>query len=72
MKKLIPGALFSTRAAEEQRLRARRHLDGVQLPEGVTDVRTPEKCWERAAAGFRRIDPDGSRALRLLRMLNEK
>lgn len=72
MKRLIAGALFSARVAEEQRLRARRHIDGVYHPEGVGDVRTPERCWERAARGFRRIDPDGSRGLQLFRMVGEK
>jgi hypothetical protein len=71
MKRLIAGALFSARVAEEQRLRARRHIDGVYHPEGVTDVRTPERCWERAVTGFRQIDPDGSRALQLFRMLDD-
>lgn len=71
MKRLIAGALFSARVAEEQRLRARRHIDGVYHPEGVTDVRTPERCWERAAAGFRNVDPDGARALQLLQTVGD-
>lgn len=61
MNKLVRGALFSTRAAEEQRERARRRVDAVHLPEGVTDVRKTEAVWDRAAEGFRKHDPDGSK-----------
>lgn len=61
MNKLVRGALYSTRAAEEQRERARRRVDAVHLPEGVTDVRKSEAAWDRAAEGFRKNDPDGSK-----------
>lgn len=65
MNKLVPGALFSKRAAEEQRLRMHKHVDAVPRPEGVTDVRSVEASWSRAARGFRKNDPDGRKLARL-------
>ena len=59
MNKLIEGAYFSARAAEEQRLRERRRADLVHLPESVTDVQRVETSWDRIAEAFRQHDPDG-------------
>jgi hypothetical protein len=67
-RKLAKEALFSSKLFNEHRLRARRRLDGRYQPEGVTDVESPETCWERVTATtIQRVDPHGDRALALLR-----
>lgn len=67
-RKLAKGALFSTKLYNEHRLRARRRLDGQFHPEGVTDVESPETSWERVTPErIQKIDPNGGRALALLR-----
>jgi hypothetical protein len=58
--KLIEGARFSTRAADEQRLRELRRADAAHLPTSVTDfLRRMETFWDRAAQGFRKHDLGG-------------
>lgn len=60
INKLIEGARFSTRAAEEQQLRELRRADAVHLPQGITDVRRVETFWDQAAQGFCAHDLGGS------------
>lgn len=57
MNRLIPGVLFSARAAREQRRRAREMGDNPY----PGDVRDVGDKWIRAAQGFRKYDPDGRR-----------
>lgn len=51
MNKLIPGALFSVRAAREQRLLADIHPYSCNI--------CSDAGWERATNGFERLDPMG-------------
>ncbi|MGH8092276.1 MAG: hypothetical protein ACREIF_02220 [Chthoniobacterales bacterium] len=71
MKRLIPSAFFSAKFAELVRIRARRHPDGVNLPEAVGDVQPKENCWEAAADGFTKSDPDGARVRALMAELEK-
>jgi hypothetical protein len=61
-----PEALYSSDSYNEHRLRSSRRPDGQILPEGVTDLESPDACWN-AADHIREIDPQGDRALALLR-----
>lgn len=66
MNKLIPTALFSSRDAEEQRLREamQAYDEGHPLHGDCTNY---SRCWDNAAEGFRRNDPDGRKLAELLR-----
>jgi hypothetical protein len=63
MNRLIPGALFSKRAAEEQMLREREL--GVMRPGSHRDVSDQTSLGSRAAKGFRKHDPDGRKSAKL-------
>jgi hypothetical protein len=63
--KLSKRALYSSRLFNEHRLRARRQADGGILPEAVTDVESPENCWERAGRRMRELDPDAQEGIAL-------
>lgn len=67
MNRLIPGGLFSTRAAEVQQLRERIHTDTTPLSQRVTDVRKVETFWDRAAQGLRAQDPGGAELAELMK-----
>ena len=67
MNKVISAALFTVRDAKEQRLRARRSVDAVRHLEDVADVRRIETSWDRAAEGFRKNDPAGSKLAAIIR-----
>jgi hypothetical protein len=68
-RKLIGPALFANEMTEQHRLRTRRRVDAMYLPEDVDDVEIPEDCWERAGARIRRMDPERKRARAVLREL---
>ena len=68
-RKLIGPALFSNEMTEQHRLRMRRRVDAMYLPEDADDVENPEGCWERAGARIRQMDPERKRARAVLREL---
>jgi hypothetical protein len=68
-RKLIGPALFANEMTEEHRLRRRRRVDALYLPEDVDDVELSDGCWERAGARIRQMDPGRKRARAVLREL---
>ncbi|HWX18705.1 MAG TPA: hypothetical protein VN578_02250 [Candidatus Binatia bacterium] len=67
MNKVISTALFSARDAKEQRIRAKRSVDAISHPQGTGDIRRVETSWDRAAEGFRKQDPAGTKLAALVR-----
>mgnify|MGYP001574884831 CR=1 FL=1 len=59
VRKLAPEALYSSRAAREQRLNysIREQNAGIHTYPG--DVSDYDSAWDRAAENVRRIDPEG-------------
>jgi len=68
MNKLIPGALFSTRAAREQRLREHIHNPNHH------NQKSPgtDNAWLRAADGFNQNDPDGTKLNEMFQSIHTK
>lgn len=63
MNILIPGTLFSSRAARVRRLELFKERMSNLPPRKITQGMAP---WERAADGFERNDPDGTKLAELL------
>jgi hypothetical protein len=65
MKRLIVGALPGNELHDIHHVRD--CLNGTA--DGPTDVNDYDGIWERAARRARKVDPDGSRSLEVLRQL---
>ena len=65
MGRLVASALFSSKRVREHRRRAQKSLH-VTMPHGdAADVRVPDRLWDDAAKGSRKIDPSGEKAFKL-------
>lgn len=66
MDRLIPGALFSPRAAREQRLRQTLQEDRIGIYTEPDDVRDYSSCYDRVSDALYQNDPSGSKLSELL------
>jgi hypothetical protein len=63
MRTLAREALYSSESYDEHRLRGRRHVDGQEHPEGITDLsRSTDVTWSELPERLERADPTGARA----------